>query len=91
MKILQVVEPQESPLLQEKELLTRLQKAEVYHIEEFRIAIAGRRVFLDGFVASVREKRQVENTCRKLAPDVDLINRLRVASCACGCKSRSPT
>ncbi len=80
MKILRVVEPRASSLLQEKELLIRLQKAEVYHIEELRLAIAGRRVFLDGFVASVRDKRRVEDACRKLAPDVDLINRLRVAS-----------
>jgi len=80
MKILRVVEPRASPLLQEKELLIRLQKAEVYHIEELRLFIAGRRVFLDGFVASIRDKRQVEDACRKMAPDVDVINRLRVAS-----------
>ena len=80
MKILRVVEPRERPLLQEKEFLSKLQKAEVFYTEELRLAIAGRRVFLDGFVASVRDKWQVEDTCRKLAPDVDLINRLRVAS-----------
>jgi len=68
MKILRVVEPQKSPLLQEKELLSRLQKVEVYYTEELRLGIAGRRVFLDGFVASVRDKWQVEDTCRKLAP-----------------------
>jgi len=80
MKILRVVEPRASSLLREKELLIRLQKTGFYDIEELRIAIAGRRVFLVGFVASVRDKRQVEDACRKLAPNVDLINRLRVAS-----------
>jgi hypothetical protein len=68
-----------SPLVQELELLQRLQAARAGGTERLRLTISGRQLFLDGFVECVDQKSQVEQACRALAPQSILVNRLRVA------------
>ncbi len=78
MRVLRLVDDV-NPLAREEALLRRLRTAMVRSSTTVRLTVAGRRLFVDGFVASVEEKFQVENVCRRLAPDSDVINRLRVA------------
>ena len=80
MRVLRLADLESSPLVREEELLRQLRAAEVCSSTTVRLTVSGRRLFVDGFVASVEEKFQVEGVCRQLAPDSDLINRLRVAS-----------
>lgn len=80
MRVLRPVSPENSPLAREGELLASLRAAELCSYRTLRLTVAGRKLLLDGFVASVEEKLQVERVCRRLALDEDLINRLRVAS-----------
>lgn len=80
MRVLRLFDLESSPLAREEELLRRLRAAEVCSPTTVRLTVAGRSLFVDGFVGSVEEKFQVESVCRQLAPDSDLINRLRVAS-----------
>lgn len=80
MRVLRPVSPENSPLAREEELLASLRAAALCSYRTLRLTVAGRKLLLDGFVASVEEKLQVERVCRRLAPDEDLINRLRVAS-----------
>lgn len=81
MRVLRLVDDA-NPLAREEALLRRLRTAMVRTSTTVRLTVAGRRLFVDGFVASVEEKFQVESVCRRLAPDSDLINRLRVACTA---------
>jgi hypothetical protein len=66
--------------VREEELLRRLRAAAECSCTTVRLTVEGGRLFVDGFVSSVDEKSQVESVCRQLAPDTDLVNRLRVAS-----------
>jgi hypothetical protein len=79
MRLLRLVDVSLSPLARELELLRRLKEATACGTERLRITIEGRRLCLDGFVISVYEKFEVEKTCRALAPESILVNRLRVA------------
>lgn len=79
MKIVRLADLSSSPLAREAELLRKLQMAQVCSLERLRLTIAGRRLFVDGFVGSVDEKLRVEKACRDLAPESYLVNRLRVA------------
>lgn len=80
MKVLRLVDLESRPLAREEELLRRLREADVCRCAAVRLTVSGRRLLVDGFVASVEEKFLVESVCRQLAPESDLINRLRVAS-----------
>jgi hypothetical protein len=42
--------------------------------------MAGRWLFVDGFVDSLDQKLQAERACRQLAPGSTVVNRLRVAA-----------
>lgn len=79
MRPLRLVDASLSPLVQELELLQRLQAATAGGTERLRLTISGRQLFLDGFVESVDQKSQMEQACRALAPQSILVNRLRVA------------
>ncbi len=79
MRTLRLVDLHASPLAREQELLRQLRATEVCSSDTVRLTVAGRRLFVDGFVNSVEEKFLVETVCRKLAPQSDVINRLRVA------------
>jgi len=80
MRVLRLIDADASPLAREEELARRLRAADVCRSATVRLTVAGRRLFVDGFVASLREKLKVESVCRRLAPDSQLVNRLRVAS-----------
>lgn len=80
MKELRLVEGSSSPLLLEEELLRKLRAAGVCAPDRLRVRVAGRWLFVDGFVDSLNEKLQAERTCRELAPGTIVVNRLRVAA-----------
>ena len=80
MKVLRFVDGSASPLKREEELLSRLLAAGVCGPERLRLTIAGRRLFLDGFVHSVDQKFRVERACCRLALGRTVVNRLRVAA-----------
>ena len=80
MRPLRLVDASLSPLVQELELLQRLQAATAGGTERLRLTISGRQLFLDGFVESVDQKSQMEQACRALARQSILVNRLRVAA-----------
>lgn len=79
MKTLRLTDFSASPLSRERELLRQLQGKTACNTERVRLVIEGHRLCLDGFVGSVHEKFEVERTCRALAPESILVNRLRVA------------
>lgn len=80
MRTLRLVDLSSSPLSREAELFRKLQTAGVCSPERLRLTIAGRHLFVDGFVGSLDEKLGVEKACRELAPESYLVNRLRVAA-----------
>lgn len=80
MRVLRLDDRYSSPLTREVELLRKLQAATVGGTERLRLTIAGRRLFLDGFVDSVDQKLRAEKACRVLAPECAIVNRLRVAA-----------
>ena len=80
MRSLRLVDVSLSPFIRELELLRRLQAATACETERLRLTISGRQLFVDGFVASVDEKFQVEKACGALAPESIVVNRLRVAA-----------
>ena len=79
MRPLRLVDASLSFLVQELELLQRLQAATAGGTERLRLTISGRQLFLDGFVESVDQKSQVEQACGALDPQSILVTRLRVA------------
>lgn len=80
MRPLRLVDASLSPLVQELELLQRLQAATAGGTERLRLRISGRQLFLDGYVESLDQKAQVEQACRTLARQSILVNRLRIAA-----------
>ena len=80
MKELRLTDRSSSPLLQEEELLRKLQATGVCASERLRLTIAGRWLFVDGFVDSLDQKLQAERACRELARGSTIVNRLRVAA-----------
>jgi hypothetical protein len=80
MRKLRLADLASSPLAREAELFRKLQTATASGTERLRLTIAGRDLFLDGFVDSLDLKFQVEKACRELAPESTLVNRLRVAA-----------
>ncbi len=80
MKELRLADLPSSPLAREQELLRALQATCACAPERVRLTIAGRRLFMDGFVDSLSQKRQAERACRELAPGSTVVNRLRVAA-----------
>lgn len=69
-----------SPLMQEAELIRRLREEGVCSPDRMRIAIAGRLLFVDGFVDSLDEKLRAERACRRFMPGATVVNRLRIAA-----------
>ncbi len=65
-------------IARELELLGRLEAGGAC-TDQLRLIIAGRRLFLDGFVESLDEKLQAEQVCDELTPGITVVNRLRVA------------
>jgi len=80
MRKLRLADLASSPLPREAELFRKLQTATASGTDRLRLTIAGRDLFLDGFVDSLDQKFQVEKACRELAPESYLVNRLRVAT-----------
>lgn len=80
MKELRLIDMSVSPLAREEELLRKLKAAGVCPPERLRLTIAGRLLFVDGFVCSLEEKLQAAKACRELAPGSTVVNRLRVAA-----------
>ena len=78
MKILHLADASANPLAREEELLLALQAAGACSCQQLRLTIAGRRLFLDGFVESLDQKLRAEQACRELAPNNTVVNRLRV-------------
>ena len=69
-----------SPVLQEDELLEKLLASGACQPDRVRVTIAGRWLFVDGFVDSLEQKLLAERECRHLAPGNTVVNRLRVAA-----------
>ncbi len=80
MKVLRLANNSTSPLAREEELFRKLQAAAICCTERLRLTIAGRRLFLDGFVESLDQKLQAERICQELALGSTVVNRLRVAA-----------
>ena len=80
MKVLRLADSSISPLVREEELFRMLQAAATCSTERLRLTIDGRRLLLDGFVESLDQKLQAERTCRQLAPQSTVVNRLRVCA-----------
>jgi len=68
-----------TPVVQEQQLLSKLKEAHVCAEDRLRLRIVGRRLLVDGFVASLDQKIAVEAACRQFAPSIRVVNRLRVA------------
>lgn len=69
-----------SPRAHEEELLRKLLELGVCGPEALRLTIAGRRLFIDGFVESLQDKLETEKACREMAAGWAVVNRLRVAA-----------
>lgn len=80
MKVLRLADDSTSPLAREEEFFHKLQAAGIRGTEPLRLTISGRWLFVDGFVDSLDQKLRAERTCRELAPESMIVNRLRVAS-----------
>jgi hypothetical protein len=80
MRELSLSDRSSSPLLQEEELLEKLLAAGACKPDRVRLMMAGRRLFVDGFVDSLDQKLQAERACRQLAHGCTVVNRLRVAA-----------
>jgi hypothetical protein len=80
MKVLLLAADSASPLEREDELFHKLQAAGIRGTEPLRLTISGRWLFVDGFVESLDHKLRAERTCRELAPESRVVNRLRVAA-----------
>lgn len=80
MKVLRLADDCCSPVAREEELLRKLRAAGICSRQRLRLMIAGRRLFLDGFVDSLDEKVRAEQACRELAQGSTVVNRLRVAA-----------
>ena len=80
MRELRLSDRSSSPLLREEELLEKLLAAGACKPDRVRLTMAGRRLFVDGFVDSLDQKLQAERACRQLAPGSTVVNRLRVAA-----------
>ncbi len=78
MKILRLADASANPLAREEQLLIALEAAGTCSCQQLRLTIAGRQLFLDGFVESLDQKLRAEQACRKLAPETTVVNRLRV-------------
>ncbi len=80
MRELSLSDRSSSPLLQEEELLEKLLAAGACKPDRVRLTMAGRWLFVDGFVDSLNQKLLTESACRQLAPESTVVNRLRVAA-----------
>ena len=80
MRELNLSDRSSSPLLQEEELLEMLRACGACKPDRVRLTMAGRWLFVDGFVDSLDQKLQAERACRQLAPGSTVVNRLRVAA-----------
>ena len=79
MRELNLSDRSSSPILQEEELLERLLACGACKPDRVRLTMAGRWLFVDGFVDSLEHKLQAERECRQHAPGSTVVNRLRVA------------
>jgi len=80
MRELSLSDRSSSPLLLEEELLEKLRACGACKPDRVRLMMAGRWLFVDGFVDSLDQKLQAERECRHLAPGSTVVNRLRVAA-----------
>jgi hypothetical protein len=80
MRELNLSDRSSSPLLQEEELLEKLRACGACKPDRVRLTMAGRWLFVDGFVDSLEQKLQAERACRQLAHGCTVVNRLRVAA-----------
>jgi len=80
MRELSLSDRSSSPLLREEELLEKLRAAGACKPDRVRLTMAGRWLFVDGFVDSLDQKLQAERACRQLAHGCTVVNRLRVAA-----------
>lgn len=80
MRELNLSDRSSSPLLQEEELLEMLRACGACKPDRVRLTMAGRWLFVDGFVDSLEQKLQAERACRQLARGSTVVNRLRVAA-----------
>ncbi len=80
MRELNLSDRSSSPLLQEEELLEMLRACGACKPDRVRLTMAGRWLFVDGFVDSLEQKLQAERSCRQLAHGCTVVNRLRVAA-----------
>ncbi len=78
MKILRLANGSANPLAREEKLLIALEAAGVCSCRQLDLKIAGRQLFLNGYVESLDQKLGAEQTCRKLAPEITVVNRLRI-------------
>ena len=68
------------PLLREEEMLEKLRASGACEPDRVRLTVAGRWLFVDGFVDSLDQKLLAERACRQFAPACTVVNRLRVAA-----------
>ena len=80
MRELSLSDRSSSPLLREEELLEKLREAGACKPDRVQLIVAGRWLFVDGFVDSLDQKLLAERACRQFAPGSTVVNRLRVAA-----------
>ena len=80
MRELNLSDRSSSPLLLEEELLEKLRASGACKPDRVRLTMAGRWLFVDGFVDSLDQKLQAERACRQLTHGCTVVNRLRVAA-----------
>jgi len=80
MRELSLSDRSSSPLLREEELLEKLREASACKPDRVQLIVAGRWLFVDGFVDSLDQKLLAERACRQFAPGSTVVNRLRVAA-----------
>jgi osmotically-inducible protein OsmY len=80
MKPLRFAATEASPSQVETRILDSIRASESCDARRLRVALAGHLIYLDGFVDDLREKSAAEMACRRCAPDLTVINRLRIAA-----------
>ena len=78
MKPLRPVEPSRNPMVLEREMLNKLRLIHASDDCSLQVRFLGQRLVLDGYVGDVATKFRIEETCREAAPQITILNRLRV-------------
>ncbi len=78
MKTVRTADPSNNPLMMERTVFSRLRIVHAIDDNSLRVRVFGQRLLLDGFVADLDGKSRIENTCKEIAPGMQIVNRLHV-------------